>query len=392
MPAGQARGIVRLGIIGARGQGGFYAGLVEQGRIPHLRLAALCGREATARYAHETFPHVPFHGSVEALLDSGDVDAVVTTVPHYLHTEVAQAAIERGIHVLVEKPLGVYTRQVERLLRTAADHPDVVVGALFNMRANPLWSRLKRAIEDGEIGRLRRTTWVITTWFRPQRYYDQDAWRGTWGGEGGGVLVNQAAHQVDLWQWLCGAPRSVYAKVAFGLAHDIDVEDDVTAVLDHGRQGTGVLITATHDMMGIDRLEILGEQGKILVEDSRRATITRLHRPMDAYATAMDDETIGRVIRGTIDWGAFSTTEVIEDTDARGAQHAAVLENFARAILFGDPLLTPVAEGMDAVRLSNAILLSGWLGREVPFDFDEDLFLDQLNARIRAEGQFPERS
>lgn len=391
MPGGPGRRTVRLGVIGARGQGGFYAGLIERGRVPHMTLGALSGREATAGFAHERFPHVPFHDNVEGLLDSGDVDAVVTTVPHYLHAEVAQAAIERGIHVLVEKPLGVYTQQVSRLLSAAAARPEVVVGAMFNMRANPLWSRLKRVIDSGEIGRLRRGTWIITTWYRPQRYYDKDAWRGTWGGEGGGVLINQAAHQMDLWQWLCGMPASVFAKVPFGFAHDIDVDDDVTAVLNYGREGTGVFITATHDMMGVDRLEILGEQGKILVEDSQRATITRLHKPMREYSSAMDDETIGRIIHGDVDWGEFATTELVQGTPTYGVNHVEVLENFARAILYGEPLLAPVADGMNAVRLSNAIILSGWLGREVPVDFDEDLFLDELNRHIRDEGRYPER-
>ena len=203
--------------------------------------------------------------------------------------------------------------------------------------------------------------------------------------------MNQAAHQVDLFQWLCGTPASVFAKVPLGFAHDIAVDDDVTAILNYGRRGTGVLITATHDMMGTDHLEIQGDQGKIVVEESHRATITRLHRPMAEFSATMDSPTIERIIRGTIDWNEFSTTEVVEGTSVYGEDHARVLENFARAILFGEPLLAPAGEGMNAVRLSNAILLSGWLGQEVPFDFDEDLFLDELNARIRAEGEFPER-
>ena len=340
----------------------------------------------------ERFGDLPYFTDPIEMMDSGTVDAIVTTVPHYLHAEMAIAGMDRGLHVLVEKPLGVYTKQVRRMLEVAEATPSVVLGAMFNQRANPLFARLKQVISSGELGQLRRGTWVITNWFRPQSYFDSSPWRGTWGGEGGGVLVNQAAHQVDLWQWLCGTPASVIAKIPFGFAHDIDVEDDVTAVLNYGHRGTGVFITATHDMMGSDHLEIQGDQGKIIVEDSQRATITRLHKPMTEFSATMDDATIERIVRGTIDWTEFSTTEVVEGTSIYGEDHARVLENFARAILFNEPLLAPASEGMNAVRLSNAILLSGWLGQEVPFDFAEDLFLHELNTRIRVEGGYPERS
>lgn len=384
---------VRLGIIGARGQGGFYAGLIAEGKVPHMVLGGLTGRSASTEAAvRERFGNVPYFSDPIAMMESGEVDAIVTTVPHYLHPELAIAGMERGLHVLVEKPLGVYTKQVRRMLEVAEQTPSVLLGAMFNQRANPLFARLKQVIAGGELGHLRRATWVSTHWFRPQSYYDSAAWRGTWGGEGGGVLVNQAAHQIDLWQWLCGAPVSVVAKVPFGFAHDIDVDDDVTALLNYGRRGTGVFITATHDMMGTDRLEILGEQGKILVEGSQRATITRLHKPMAEYSTTMDAATIERIVRGAMDWSEYSSVEVVEGTSVYGEDHATVLENFARAILFGEPLLAPAADGMNAVRLANAMILSGWLGVEVPFDFDEDVFLAELNARIRTEGGFPERS
>lgn len=319
---------VRLGIIGARGQGAFYAGLIRSGQVPHMTLGALSGRSPeTEAAAKERFGDVPYFTDPVAMMESGTVDAVVTTVPHYAHAEVAMAAMARGLHVLVEKPLGVYTKQVRRMLEMAEQTPSVVVGAMFNQRANPLFARLKQVIANGEIGDLRRGTWVITNWFRLQRYFDSAPLRGTWGGEGGGVLVNQAAHQIDLWQWLCGTPRSVYAKAPFGFAHDIAVDDDVTAVFNYGRHGTGVFIAATHDMMGSDHLEILGDQGRIVVRDSSTAQITRLHKPMREYSTTMDAATIERIVRGTIDWGEFSTSEMVAGTSVYGDDHARVLEN-----------------------------------------------------------------
>ena len=384
---------VRLGIVGAAAQGTFYAELITQGRVPHMTVGAMSGRSpATGALIAERFPEVAFFTDATELMDSGAVDAVVTTVPHYLHPQMAIDGMRRGLHVLVEKPLGVYTKQVQQMLDVAAATPGVRLAAMFNQRANPLYARIKGILESGEIGDLRRATWIATNWFRPQSYYDSSPWRGTWGGEGGGVLVNQAAHQMDLWHWLCGAPRTVWSKVPFGFAHNIDVEDDVTAVFNYGRAGTGVFITGTHDMMGTDRLEILADAGKIVVDDSRVATIHRLKKPMQEYSATMDAAAIQRLVRQELDWSQYRTTELIDAHAPHGTDHTTVLENFARAILHDEPLLAPAAEGMGAVRLSNAILLSAWQGREVPYDFDDDEFLAELNQRIAQEGRFPLRS
>lgn len=383
---------IRLGIIGLGAQGSLYAGFLTEGRVPNVELVALCDIDpAKADSAASTYPDVAFYSDYRELLESGDVDAVVTTVPHYLHPEMGIAAIERGIHALVEKPAGVYTQQVADLNAVAAKHPDVTFGLMFNQRANPLYVRLKEIIDAGEIGDILRSNWIITTWWRPQGYYDQSEWRATWGGEGGGVLVNQAPHQLDLWQWLCGVPESVYAKVSYGFRRDIVVEDEVTAMVDYGNGATGVFITATHDLVGTDRLEILGTAGKIVVDGSAVATVTRLTKPERELSAGMDMNDVMKLFMGGGDASDLYSQETVEIPSAWGAQHASVLENFAGAILDGTPLLAPGTDGIRGVRLANAIHLSSWTGTEVPLDFDEDQFLDLLNARIRDEGKFPER-
>jgi predicted dehydrogenase len=385
-------GAVRLGIIGFGAQGSMYARLVADGRVPGMVLGAVADTDPTkAAVVADRFDDLPFFDDHLALLDSGAVDAVVTTVPHYLHPEVAMAALARDVHVLVEKPAGVYTKQVAELNAFAASTPQLTFAIMFNQRTNPLYRRLKEILDAGEIGAIRRSNWIITTWWRPQGYYDQSDWRATWGGEGGGVLVNQAPHQLDLWQWLCGTPQRVFAKVAYGFRRDIAVEDEVTVVADHGDGVTGVFVTATHDLVGTDRLEILGDAGRIVVEGSRTATVTRLVQPERDLSAGMGMDEIRRLFTGRLDTERFFTTEVLEFDSPWGAQHAAVLENFAAHILDGTPLLAPGAEGIASVRLANAVHLSSWLGREVPLDFDEDEFLRLLNERIRAEGAFPER-
>ena len=295
------------------------------------------------------------------------------------------------MHALVEKPAGVYTKQVKELNEFAATKPELTFGIMFNQRNNPLYIKIKEIVDSGEIGKIRRTNWIITTWWRPQGYYDQSEWRATWGGEGGGVLVNQAPHQLDLLQWICGVPKSVYAKVAYGFRRNIAVEDEVTAVVDYGDGATGVFVTATHDLVGTDRFEILGDQGKIVVEGSKTATVTRLVKPERELSDGMGMDDVRKLFTGQLNTAELYTQEVIEFDSAWGAQHSGVLQNFAANILDGTPLLAPGSDGINGVRLANAIHLSSWKGQEVSLDFDEDEFLAELNKRISEEGTFGER-
>jgi predicted dehydrogenase len=383
---------VRLGIVGLGAQGSMYAKFITSGMVPNMVLGAVCDTDpAKAEVVKSGYPGVPFHLDYLGMLDSGDVDAVVTCVPHYLHPQMGIEALRRGVHALVEKPAGVYTKQVRELNAFAATRPELTFGIMFNQRNNPLYGRIKEIVDNGEIGALRHTSWIITTWWRPQGYYDQSAWRATWGGEGGGVLVNQAPHQLDLWQWICGIPESVYAKVAYGFRRDIAVEDEVTVLVDYGNGATGVLVTATHDLVGTDRFEILGDNGKIVVEGSRTATVTRLTRPEREISESLGPDAVQRLFSGQLDTADFYSSEVIEFESAWGVQHAGVLENFAANILDGTPLLAPGSDGINGVRLANAIHLSSWTGREVPLNFDEEEYLGELNKRIKAEGAFPER-
>jgi predicted dehydrogenase len=382
---------VRLGIIGFGAQGSMYAKFIADGLVPNMVIGAVADTDAAKRAAAADLYGVPTYSDHASLLAGGDVDAVITAVPHYLHPEMGIAALQAGIHALVEKPAGVYTRQVAELNAYAAEHPELTFGIMFNQRNNPLYRRLKEIVDNGEIGAIRHTSWIITTWWRPQGYYNQSAWRATWGGEGGGVLVNQAPHQLDLWQWICGVPQSVYAKVAYGFRRDIAVEDEVTAVVDYGNGATGTFVTAVHDLVGTDRFEILGDQGKIVVDGSKTATVTRLVKDERELSDSMGMDDVRKLFMGELDPTTMYTQEIIEFDSPWGAQHAGVLENFAANILDGTPLLAPGSEGINGVRLANAIHLSSWTGREVPLDFDEDRYLAELNQRIRAEGKFPER-
>lgn len=383
---------VRLGIIGLGAEGGMYANFLNDGRVPNMVIGAICDILPEKKAKADEYG-VPFYADYKEMIASGDVDAVVTTVPHYLHPEMGIYALDHGMHTLLEKPVGVYTKQANEVIEFAAAKPELKFGVFFNQRTNPLYKDLKELLASGELGALRHTSWIITTWWRPQGYYNQSAWRATWGGEGGGVLVNQAPHQLDLWQWICGVPTSVFAKCQYGFRRDIAVEDEVNALVTFADGATGTFITCTHDMMGTDRLEILCDKGKVVVDNSKTVTITRLSEPEQVLSKEMSMEEVGKLFMGQLDTSTMMSTETKDYGSVWGAQHCDVLENFAAQILEDAAPLAPGADGIHGVRLANAIHLSSWTGQEVSIEnFDEDTYLGMLNERIAAEGKFETRS
>lgn len=393
---------IRFGLIGIGAQGGAYAGFLT-GKAglpgmpapecpPHCELGALCDidpeKEAMCK---EKYPEYPFFRDWKEMVASGTVDAVITTVPHYLHHEIAIYCLEHGMNVLVEKPAGVRAKDVMAMNKCAAEHPDVAFGIMFNQRTNKLYQRIKEIVASGELGEIRRSNWIINTWWRPDSYYQQSAWRATWGGEGGGVLVNQAPHQLDLWQWICGVPTKVFAKCLCGCHRDIVVENDVTILTEYANGATGSFITCTHDAIGTDRLEIDLSAGKIVVEGSKTATVYRMKKSEDEMNATMSMMEVAKLTMGNSAGGSLYDTETFENVDGWGYQHTTVMENFACHILEGTPLLAPGSDGINGVNLANAAQLSSWLGKEVDNPVDPELYAAELNKKIAAEGKFPER-
>ena len=386
---------VKLGIIGYGAEGGMYAGFFKNNdeRLnDNIELAAVCDNDpAKKAKVAEDFPGLPFFDNYLDLLESGIVNAIVTTVPHYDHCVMGIAALERGIHLLGEKPAGVYTKDVERLIETSKKHPETTFAIFFNQRTNPLYRRVKQKKKKKAIGDLQRATWIITTWWRPQGYYNQSAWRATWGGEGGGVLVNQAPHQLDLLQWICGKPEKVYAKLQYGAGRDIVVENEVNALLDFGNGATGSFITCTNDIVGTDRFEIFGTKGKIIVEDSKKLIVKQLTAPEAELSENMDMQDVMRLFMGQVNMEDYVKVTEEEFVTPQGLQHISVLNNFADHIVNGEPLLANGEEGINGVTLANAMHLSSWLDKEVDYNVDGDLYLAELNKRIAEEGKFEQK-
>lgn len=386
---------VKLGIIGYGAEGGMYAGFFKNNdeRLnDNIELAAVCDNDpAKKAKVAEDFPGLPFFDNYLDLLESGIVNAIVTTVPHYDHCVMGIAALERGIHLLGEKPAGVYTKDVERLIETSKKHPETTFAIFFNQRTNPLYRRVKQLMDEKAIGDLQRATWIITTWWRPQGYYNQSAWRATWGGEGGGVLVNQAPHQLDLLQWICGKPEKVYAKLQYGAGRNIVVENEVNALLDFGNGATGSFITCTNDIVGTDRFEIFGTKGKIIVEDSKKLIVKQLTAPEAELSKNMDMQDVMRLFMGQVNMEDYVKVTEEEFVTPQGLQHISVLNNFADHIVNGEPLLANGEEGINGVTLANAMHLSSWLDKEVDYNVDGDLYLAELNKRIAEEGKFEQK-
>jgi len=363
---------VRIGIIGFGVMGFNHARYIFNGTVPGAELTAVCdiNPERLELAAKEFGDKVLRFDNPDVFFEKAPIDAVMIATVHYTHPELAIKAFQHGLHVLIEKPAGVYTKQVKEM-NEVAKKSGKVFGIMYNNRTNPLYQKVKDLVSSGELGEIKRTNWIITTWYRPQAYYDSGGWRGTWEGEGGGVLLNQAPHQLDLWQWICGMPVRVRAFCHFGKYHNIEVEDDVTAYVEYENGATGVFITSTGETPGTDRLEIAGDRGKIVVEDNK-ITFWRLRqseREINATAKEM-----------------FVNPECWKcEIPVRGMTtgHPGITSNWVNAILKGTPLLAPGLEGINGLEISNAIYLSTWLNDWVNIPVDEDLFYQKLQERIR---------
>lgn len=362
---------VRLGVIGIGNMGSEHCRIILSGKTPELELVAVADRREDRRNWAKKELDLPVFTQGEELIASGLCDAVLIAVPHYQHPELTISALSHNLHVLCEKPIAVYTLAARQMI-AAARKSDKTFALMFNQRTNCLYRKMKETLDSGVMGRIKRINWIITDWYRTQLYYDSGAWRATWNGEGGGVLINQCPHQLDLLQWLCGMPTRVSAYCHEHKWHDIEVEDDVTAYLEYQNGATGVFVTTTGDLPGTNRLEITTEYGKMVCEDNH-LKLWQLPMNEREYCITAGDA-----------FSKLPVTESIVDTDCQNPQHAGVINTFAAHILRGEPLVAYGEEGLNGLMLSNAMYLSSWLGKPVELPFDEENFLELLNQKRMA--------
>lgn len=341
---------VRLGIVGLGNMGKAHLNNIRSGKVPGLRVTAMC--ESFGVLPAQLEGEHPF-SDVSEMIRSGRIDAILICTPHFSHTTIGIEALNAGLHVLVEKPISVHKADCERLIAAHTDKSKIFA-AMFNMRTNSTFKKLKDLIDRGELGEVRRVHWEVTNWFRTNYYYATGGWRGTWKGEGGGVLMNQCPHNLDLFQWLFGMPQKIRGFCKFGRFHEIEVEDDVTAIMEYDNGTTATFITSTGEAPGVNKLEISAEQGRVTVTDGTHIHFQRNRTQMSKFC--MEAE------------AAFAMPESwhmdIPAGDA-GGQHVEILQNFTNAILNGEKLLSPAEEGIRSVELANAILLSTWQDKAI---------------------------
>jgi len=372
--------MIRIGIVGYGNMGMPVSNwLIKEKHCPKIDVTAICDwdpdRIDAAKKNYEG-TDITYFSDADEMMGSGIVDAIYIAVPHYDHPVIAMKAFEKGIHVMLEKPAGVYTKAV-REMNAAAERAGVKFGMMFQSRTMPIYQKVKKILSSGEMGQIRSVNWLITTWFRSQKYYDSGSWRATWAGEGGGVLLNQCPHQLDLLQWLCGMPEEIYAKCSVAQWHDVEIEDDVIATLKYKNGAMGSFITSTGINPGTNRLEIALDRGTLIVENGK-LTVNELDVDLSVF-TGKEVDQQGKTTT-TI---APTVTKVnYEFTENKTPGHAIMLNAFAAAILYGTEMYAGAEDGLNELTLSNAMYLSSWTDSTIKLPMDEDLFYEELKKRI----------
>lgn len=360
---------VRIGIIGMGNMGQFHAKYILEGKVARGELTAV-GSTSPKKLAEFEEKGIKVYGSGQEMIDSGNIDALLIATPHYQHTSLGIAALDAGLHIMVEKPISAHKADAERLIAKAEAHADQVFAGMFQLRVEPRYQKIREIVQNGELGELMRVLWIMTDWFRSEIYFQSGGWRATWKGEGGGVLLNQCLHQLDAMQWITGMPNRVSSHVGIGKWHDIEVEDDVTCYMDFPNGATGAFITSSGETPGSNRFEIAGTKGRLILENEK-LTLTRNAVPSDEWCK-------------TSKIGFQQPDTTVEEIPIPGSEspHAKLMTNFVNAIIDNEPLIAPGVEGIGSVELANVMVYSGIIGKAIELPMNGAEWETKLNELI----------
>ncbi len=359
---------MKFGIIGLGNIGRVHAKNIEDGLVGDVELVAVANQPIESMDDFKAQGIATF-GEAGDLIQSGLCDAVIVALPTHLHAPIGIQALEAGLHLMLEKPLACHKAEGERIL-AAKQRDDQLVSLMMNQRTHPCYVKIKQWIDSGATGELQRVNWTMTNWFRPEIYYQSSPWRATWKGEGGGVLMNQCPHNIDILQWLVGMPSSVRANCSFGKYHDIEVEDEVNAYFEFANGATGQFAASTGESPGTNRLEIVGDLGTIIT-DGTEVKLIRNSGSVSAFSRSTDE------MFGTPETSVelFRPMETVN-------QHAAILNNFAQAARGLAKLIAPAEEGLHSLELAGAMIYSTWINDAVSLPLDGAAYEAMLNEKI----------
>lgn len=360
---------VRIGIIGMGNIGAHHAEYLLAGKVKRCELKAVSD-SSPEKLGHYQQRGPKVFKNADEMIRSGEVDAVMICTPHFQHTTLGIAVLEAGLHVMVEKPISAHKADAERLIAVRQKHPKQVFGAMFQMRTESRYLKIKKILSEGQLGEVIRFSWIVTEWFRTEAYYASGGWRATWKGEGGGVLINQCLHQLDMLQWLLGMPARIRSFVQIGRFHNIEVEDDVTAFMEFPNRATGTFISSTGEAPGTNRLEINGSMGKLLLEQDRLLFTRNEVSMFDVCKSAK------------LGFQKPDVWKIEIPIPPDPAMHATLTQNFVDSILDGTPLIAPGEEGIHSIELANAILYSGLTGQTLEMPMDSAAYERKLNELI----------
>lgn len=362
---------IKLGVIGLGNIAQQHINNITSGAVKQCKITALCSRNKTLLADELGASHFQQY---QDLIDSGLVNAVLIATPTMSHFDIAKYALEKNIHVMLEKPIGLSSLEGEKLVALAKKETKFAL--MLNQRTDPTFKKIKAVVDSGVLGEIQRTHWTMTNWFRPDIYFQVSDWRATWQGEGGGLLVNQCIHNLDIFQWICGMPSKITAFSEFGKYHNIEVEDEVTAYLQYNNKATGVFIGSTGEAPGVNRFDIIGDKGSLhfAVEGGKSKLTQKLNAQSTAEFCANTDEMFGMPAVTESD---ISTTETVN-------QHAIIMNNFVNAIHHDEPLIAPAQDGLASLDIANAMLLSTWQKQAIALPMDRNAYQKELNKKATA--------
>ena len=366
---------IKIGILGFGNMGSGHSVNITSGKTKNVELTAICDNDPDRlEVAKKKYPDVKLFDNAEDMYKSGVIDSVLIAVPHYDHPPYAVKAFECGLNVMIEKPAGVYTKQVLEM-NEAAEKSGKVFGIMFQQRTNPIYQKIRELINDNQLGKIKKVIWIVTDWYRPEIYHQSGSWRSTWAGEGGGTIMNQNPHNLDLWQWMFGMPDKLTAFCSWGKYYNIECDDDVTIYMEYDDGMTGIYTTSTAESPGTNRLEISCDMGKVVVEKSE----------IKFFRNTMSEREFSNTNEKP--FGRPEAWECKIPVSSEGPRdHSAVLDIFADAVTVGKELLAKGVDGINEMTISNAIYMSDWLGN-TKIDlksFDHDKFYELLMERVKA--------